>query len=483
MTPAEIAARVERLRLPDTFLTARSGEVFRVRTVVYLSGEGAGVTAALEDGRRLELDGNLNAFEKTFAGLFVRAHRSFLVALDRITGVFERYPEAVDEGTPPPPVRGDAADECELELRGGDRRIPVTVKYAGGLKRALGTDSLHHLVPENTADKALRLYGLIDFGWRELRGLDPADAATVAAFEERWDVRKFSRERMLSYFRQFGVNEIDRKRVIKNILYQMYRWIKKGIEPPSDGNIRSLWYKVKQILSYHSNALEPGDRDLFYATLQEMVEVKRFFRYKDFGFMDMNEHYRGIGDRLPHVILAAEKDGLFIFIQKLAAQVGASFICLKGEPAAIAMEYFSDDLAAACGAKPKTIFSVSDIDPSGSSIKGSLIEGLSSRGHVIDRTVDLYESKMFTDEEIQYVRYPVVRFAVKGDQVNPIETTAGQVTKARTWLAAMNDPRLVTEKDQGDGWTYVTIWGIESDAFDREVIAKRFLDGVAGMGR
>jgi hypothetical protein len=139
----------------------------------------------------------------------------------------------------------------ELTLRGTEKRIPVTVTYAGALKKALGTFSLHHLVPEYPDDKRLRLLEITDLGWRELFSLDIKDPKAVEEFKNKWDIKEFSRERMLSYFRQFGINEISKRRVIKNIIYQLFRWIKKGIEPPSDGNIRSMWYRIKTVLAYH----------------------------------------------------------------------------------------------------------------------------------------------------------------------------------------------------------------------------------------
>ncbi|MBF0503225.1 MAG: LytTR family transcriptional regulator [Candidatus Riflebacteria bacterium] len=477
----DLETRVERLFLPERPLFSRDNQIFRIKETVYLCGDGGKCYAVLENGKRLELVQNLNFYEIEFKGYFLRVHRSYLVAMARIAGVYERYPEA-DAGTPEPPSprdKGGAEDECELGLSGTDDRIPVTVTYARDLKKAMGVSSLDHLVPEHPLDKALRLYELIDFGWRELYVLDPKDAPAVEAFRKKWDIRQFTRERMLSYFRQFGVNEINKKRVIKNIIYQMFRWIKKGIEPPSDGNIRSLWYRIKAVLAYHSDVLGPGDVDTFYNTLQEMVEDQNLFRYKDFGFMDMNEPYRGIGAKSPEIILASEKLGHYLFIKKLAAEAGVSFICMKGEPAVISLEYFSDDLMQTCGDKPKTVFCISDVDPAGYSIEGNLVAGLQRNGHQVARVVKLVDTSIFTSEEIAIVRYPVVNFETKGDQVKPIEpATMGQVTKGRAWWNLLKDDRLISEKDKGDGWKSVTIWGIESDAADREIIRKRFQDGL-----
>jgi len=37
-------------------------------------------------------------------------------------------------------------------------------------------------------------------------------------------------------------------------------------------------------------------------------------------------------------------------------------------------------------------------------------------------------------------------------------------------------------KDQADGWTKVTIYGIEADSADRQLVEARFLAEVAGLG-
>ena len=488
----ELSERVERLFLPEKKIEARNGELFRVRDVVYLYASEGGTYASCEGGKTYELGRSLNYYESRYEEI-MRVHRSYLVAVNRVEGIFERYPEEGDEEAPagqPARVAGQGSrrvglrerlksDECELALRGTSMRVPVTDTYSKALKKALGVTSLHHLVPEHPNDKVLRQYELIDFGWRELFTLDAADKAAVEAFKKQWDIKQFTRERMLSYFRQYGVNEINKRRVIKNIIYQLYRWIVKGIEPLSDGNIRSMWYRIKAVLAYHSDILGAGDVDIFYNTLQEMVEDRGLFRYKDFGFMDMNEPYRGIGSKLPEVVLASEKLGHYLFIKKLAMEAGVSFICLKGEPAVISIEYFADDLLKACSGKELTVFCISDIDPAGYSIEGNLVSGLQRNGHRIGKVVKLVDTSVFTSEEIGIVRFPVVSYEMKSDQVKPVDpATMGSVTKARAWFDQVKDERLISEKDKSGGWKTVTIWGIESDAADREIVRKRFVEGV-----
>lgn len=483
----ELEKHVDRLFLSERTIPTRGDELVHVKEIVYFYAKGGKTFVVTETGRKYNIVQNLNTLQKEFPGYFLQVHRSFLVATDRITGIFNRYPESEEESAEQL-TRGmllqlnqGVDDECELALEGTEKRIPVTVTYAGRVKRAFALKSLHHLIPEHPDDKKLRLLGLIDFGWRELFELDSNDQAAVEAFKNLWDIKQFKRERMLTYFRQVQVNSIDKKRVIKNIIWQMFRWIKKGIEPLSDGNIRSLWYRIKAVLAYHSDILEPGDVDTFYNALQEMIEDKNLFRYKDFGFMDMNEPYRGIGTKHPEIILASEKLGHYIFIRKLAAEVGASFICLKGEPAIISMEYFSDELHQACGDKEKTVFCITDIDPAGYSIERNLVEGLQKQGHKVVRVVKLVDSSIFTTEEISIVRYPVVSFQQKGDTIKPqVPTTMSQVTKSREWFSQeIKDDRFLSEKDKGGGWKVITIWGIESDAADRAIIQKRFLGGIS----
>jgi len=479
---SELLKRIEKILLTEKSVIAKDGTFVPVKDILYLTSKRGDVLAIIAGKKPITLPGNLNAWEELLRGLFVQTHRHYLVALDRIEGTFERFPEEPEEEKRLTRAELRAKDdECEISLRGTAKRIPVTAIYGRQLKKTLGITWFHYLAPENPSDRALRLYGLIDFGWRELYGLDQKDKAQVDAFKLKWDIKLFDKKRMLSYFRLYGANEINTKRVIKNLIYQMWRWIQKGIEEPSDGNIRSLWYKIKTVLAQHSNILGSGDVDTFYSTLQEMVEDQKLFRYKDFWFMDMNEPYRAIGAKNPEIILASEKLGHYLFIKKLADEQGVSFICLKGEPAVISMEYFSDDLKAKCGGKPLTIFSISDVDPAGYSIERNLVKGL-EKAHQISKVVKLVDLSIYPADLVSLIRYPVVSYERKGDQVKPLPpATMGQVTKARTWFEEeINDEQLLTEKDKGGGWKVITIHGIESDAADREVIKARFL---AGLGR
>jgi hypothetical protein len=407
--------------------------------------------------------------------------------VDRITDVAERYPE--DPGAPDEvprrrrPGRGPAADECELIIDGTERRIPVTFTYAKGVKKALGLGSLHHLVPEHPTDKKLRALGITDFGWRELYKLDPADAHGVGEFTKAWRIVKFDGDRMRAYFRQAGVNQVDKRRLAKSIIFQNWRWIQKGIQPRFKGNIRTFWYEVKNALG-GDEILAPDDVDMFYDALRELIEDQRLFRYKDFGFFDMKQMFRGIGAKRPEVVLVHEKAGQSETVKEFAAEVGASYICLGGEPSVLTMEYFSDDLKAAIGDRPLSLFIVTDINPAGVSIRNNFVQGMVAQGLTVARTVVLWESKDVSDATLPGSKAWVVRYEKKGATNIPIKpATMSQVTKALRWYEALGDERLQTQQEYAGGKLVVTIWGIDSDTANPKLLRRRFLEGVAQIPR
>jgi hypothetical protein len=474
----DLYKRVEKYYLPEKTIISQDGEVVRVKDIVFLTIEGKNTVAVAVNDKKYNLVQNLNYFEKDFYGYFLRVHRSFLVAFDRVKVVYERYPK---EEEPESVTKGGVADECELVMRGTETRIPVTNTYSGVLKKALGVTSLHHLVPEHPDDKKLRLLGIIDFAWRELYRLDPKDTEAVNAYTAAWRIMRFGKERTLRYFRRFGENQIDKRRLSKNIIWQVWRWIKKGIRKQFDGNIRSFWYEVKNALG-GDEILDADDVGMFYDTLREMIEDERLFRYKDFGFMDMNSSFHGIGKQRPEIILAVEKAGLSNMARALALEVGSSYICTRGEPAVLTIEYFTDNLKAAIGGREVTVFAMTDLNPSGVSIRNSLISGIEAQGVKVARMVPMLDTKDFPDDVLPGSKAKVVRYEVKGSVITPVPPAKmGQVTKALKWFESIGDPRLKTEVEYPGGKRVVTIWGIDSDTADREMVRKRFLEGVGSV--
>jgi len=61
-------------------------------------------------------------------------------------------------------------------------------------------------------------------------------------------------------------------------------------------------------------------------------------------------------------------------------------------------------------------------------------------------------------------------------------TSKSWLTKALRWFETMQDPRLLEFKDLVDGWTKVTIYGIEADSADRQLVEARFRAELEKMG-
>ncbi len=480
-----IASRIKKISCLDLQLITLDKEIIKVKDIIYLFMSSGTACAVLKNNKVVLLTPNVNELQKQLRGAFLRVQRSYLVNIEKINSISRRYPAEpdnkrifdeisfIDEDEL---LKSKIKDECVLHLEGIEEPLAVTATYADEVKKILGIKSFHNLIPDNIIDKKFRELELIDFGWRELYKLDLSNDAEIAGFKKKWDIKQFDKKTMLKNFRQVSVNEIDKRHVIKNIIWQLFRWIKKGIEIKTEGNIRSLWYKIKAVLSYHSDVLKPGDVDIFYNVLTEMIEDHKLFKYKDFGFMDVNKPYRGIGKTKPEIILASEKVGHYYFIKRLAEEVGISFICLKGEPAHISLEYFSEELMNSAKTTLKTIFVISDIDPAGFSIEDNLIRGLERNGHKIKSVTSLVTLSTFENDEINFIRYPLVSYEkIDGNLVPVSPATPGNLTKVLSWYKKeLHDDRLISIKNI-DGRKIYTIWGIESDAASQMEIRDLFL--------
>ncbi|MDD3524113.1 MAG: hypothetical protein PHQ41_05385 [Candidatus Cloacimonetes bacterium] len=461
-----------------------------LRNVAYFNAKGAEVSAYDQEGRKHAIAENLDFLVSTWPGLFIRTHEDYAVAFDQVIGVSQRYPTIFETEEPAevPTVDGvrllimkmregqNEPEECELHLRGVERTIPVTVTNSVALKQRLGVASLQHLDDELPSQKRLRKIGIIDFGWRDLDQLDPADEAAVTAFREKWDIRLFDRKRMLSYFRQIGNNRLDKRRMLLNVVFQIHRWMLRGIEKLTTGNIRTVWYETKGLLTYHSFELKAGDVDIYYSVMQELVEDHRLVRYQDFGFHDVNAMYREVGTERPHIIAVTEKAGQFALVEEMAKEVGGSLICTRGEPGSIMLEFFADSLLEVVKGKPLEIFCVTDMNPAGFSIPKTLAHGLRWRGLNIKRVVTLVDMAAYTDRQIMMHRTAMVRYREHEGKIIPVQPkNMSRITNVRKWWEKeLRDPRLRDEKPAYEGGKLITIYGIDSDVAIEGVFLERF---------
>lgn len=459
----QIQQRIEELFYSQVIKT-KDKQLIKTDQIIYFYYQDS-KTFAVTDLEQFEINTKINDLDDFLTKDFLRIHRFYIVNFDHIIGISRSYDDK----------ESFESLDYDLNLNYG-YKVPISRTYEKRVKKALGIRKFGHLVPDNPESRRLRDLELIDFGMREVQTLDKTDPKAIEEFKKKFDIKQFKREKMLKYFRQVTYKEIDKPLIIKNIIWQIYRWITWGIDQPGEGNIRSLWYKIKAVLAYHSDIFEANDVSTFYSVLTSMIEDDKLFRYKDFGFLDMNEPYRGIGEEKPEIILASEKVGHYYFIKKMAMEIKCSFICLRGEPSHISIEYFSDALKEKLENKNVKVFSITDLDPAGSSIANNLIGELKKHGFEIERFEELVNTKTFSDEEFGFFRFPVVRYEKDGDQLTPLPpSNKAQLTKALNWYHdKINDKKLMT-REKIEGRYVYTIFGVESDAADRMVLRKNFL--------
>ncbi len=507
----KVKKKIDKVLLQLSKIDAADGRKIEVRNIVYFASESRKIVAYTDNKtkklERLRVKYSINELEKMFRGLFIRIHREYLVNIDRVCGVSRRYFEKDEDEVPeledvpiegrvmaqelallqgltyevPFALKSSFLNEGLVYLKGFDVRLPLTNTYSRKFKKAFGLKHLHHLVPEHSHDKFLRLHGLIDFGWRELYKLDVKDKKAVEAFKKKWYLRDFSEEKLKSYFRRIGSDDIDIRRMTQNFLFQLFRWIQKGIEPPVNGNIRSLWYRIKPLIGKVADLLDGKNVDVFYDALHEMIEVHKLFKYKDFGLIDVNADVRQIGQKRPEIIIAVEKEGLKSTARRLAREIGCTHICLKGEPAAISMEYFTDELKEVLETDQEVeIFMYVDIDPAGNSIQKNFKTRLEDHGIKIKRIVDLVKIDLYTDEDIEWDRYPIGRYEiVNGEEIPVKPANQSRLTKVLDWYReTMSSDKRLMEVKEIDGKIYYTIHGLESDSADQSKVRKLFLKEV-----
>ena len=127
---SEMLKRIEKILLTEKSVIAKEGTFVSVKDILYLTSKRGDVLAILAGKKPITLPGNLNTWEKLLRGLFIQTHRQYLVALDRIEGTFERFPEEPQEEKRLTRAELRAKDdECEISLRGTEKRFPVTALY------------------------------------------------------------------------------------------------------------------------------------------------------------------------------------------------------------------------------------------------------------------------------------------------------------------------------------------------------------------
>ena len=305
-----------------------------------------------------------------------------------------------------------AGQEGRLLYLGPSRvAVPLADGRVPAIKKALGLESLDHVIPWSERYETILREGIRDF-------------------EE--PIKRFSVERLRAEFRYQTIPDVDLRQVMANMLWQYHSWLTLPAGDPRktwpiDGNIRSFWYYIKPVMS-RLGALDAEKRyDQLIELLSSLV-WKKVFRYREFGFIDEGEAFRTLPapPGFPHIVMVAEKTGVYPKLKRLQSEFNFSIIALGGTPSLLTSEYFVDQLAAVVDLKttPLRLISFVDYDPAGDTAIACFCNQLRLYGMKSYTLAHVLTPARFPPDELASVVYELPN------------STQGDRTRAAKWIAA-----------------------------------------------
>lgn len=344
---------------------------------------------------------------------FVQTHKSYIVNLDVVDSVVYK-PEEIGDYT--------------LTLLNGSK-IPATETYEKKIKEYFNIVSLKHVVPYNKLVEILK-------------------KENIKNYEK--DIRLWNKKDLVKEFsNSSGVFNVTL--LFKNIIWQSYKKILLGELNISEGNIRSYWYShLKSVLS-KVGVLDDNYYNTEIEVFIELIDKYKIFKYSDFNFIDEREHLTNIGDNNSHIILFAEKSGMIKTLENLNYEYGINTVCLSGQASHLSTEYFIEKLKNVCDIENTVfkVFSFTDYDPAGYSIKTSFVNLLKMHKLKIDE-YDLMQLKYFSKKEINNFKYSLS------------QNTQAQKTIVKRWI-------------QNTGGIENEAFGLELDSMPRDRFKEIFL--------
>jgi len=200
--------------------------------------------------------------------------------------------------------------------------------------------------------------------------------------------------------------------LLANFLWQQIQYIRAGSPSPVEGgNVRSLWYLVKPVLSRIGSLDETDHYKTLSSELAEMA-ARRLISYREFGLIDDGKW--SIGAYNPHVILMAEKEAHYRFLQQMQDETGATILATGGQPATITSEYFTAALleklaqvgiVTAAPPPEVVILSLTDYDPYGWALLDTFAGDLETFGLPKIHVINLSVPKNYRPEELEMMHY------------------------------------------------------------------------------
>ena len=221
-----------------------------------------------------------------------------------------------------------------------------------------------------------------------------------------------TRDELIAAFSTASGSAVVVSVLLANFLWQQIQYIRAGNPSPVDGgNVRSLWYLVKPVLSRIGSLDETDHYKTLSSKLAEMA-ARRLISYREFGLIDDGKW--SIGAYNPHVILMAEKEAHYRFLQQMQDYTGATILATGGQPATITSEYFTAALLeklaqvsidTAAPPPQVVILSLTDYDPYGWALLDTFAGDLETFGLPKIRVINLSVPKNYRPEELEMMHY------------------------------------------------------------------------------
>mgnify|MGYP000862947797 FL=1 len=221
-----------------------------------------------------------------------------------------------------------------------------------------------------------------------------------------------TRDELIAAFSTASGSAVVVSVLLANFLWQQVQYIRAGSPSPVDGgNVRSLWYLVKPVLSRIGSLDETDHYKTLSSQLAEMA-ARRLLSYREFGLIDDGKW--SIGAYNPHVILMAEKEAHYRFLQQMQDYTGATILATGGQPATITSEYFTAALLeklaqvsidTAAPPPEVVILSLTDYDPYGWALLDTFAGDLETFGLPKIRVINLSLPKNYRPEELEMMHY------------------------------------------------------------------------------
>jgi len=230
----------------------------------------------------------------------------------------------------------------------------------------------------------------------------------------------------------------DARRLMANVVWQVLRLEQRGVRSHRGHDLRGFWYTpLLPILVRAGLArqLGPGGivtlgvlphalvaaaspiilhdayRDplfnLFAVTLTKLVGDDRLFTYTDLGFIEPHADQRGIGERLPNVLLLVEKSTLDEGLRAIIERFSPSWIVMGGMSKLISTEFLAAALRAAGIKGPLVIIAYVDYDYAGWNVASGFVSHLARYGYAVRHVGYIVRPSRFTKAEIASYALPL----------------------------------------------------------------------------